>query len=124
MGHDMKKINDSKGFTLVEVMIAILLLAVGLLSVASVATTVINGNRLSRYITTATTLAQDKIETLKDTSYANLGSDSDTQQPIYTRTWATTANSPATGMKTIQVTVQFPWKGTTHSVTLRTIVAK
>ena len=120
----MSKISDCNGFTLVEVMIAILLLAVGFLSVAGVATTVINGNALAREITTATTLAQDKLEELKDTSYANLGSNSDTQQTIYTRTWTTTADSPAAGMKTIQVTVQFPWRGNTRSVILRTIVAK
>lgn len=120
----MNKIADSSGFTLIEVMIAIAVLVVGLLSVAGVATTVITGNTLAQNITTATILAQDKMEELKDTSYPNLGSNSDTHQSIYTRTWTTTTDSPAAGMKTIQVTVQFSWKGANRNVTLKTIVAK
>jgi type IV pilus assembly protein PilV len=120
----MKRIADSSGFTLIEVMIAILVIVVGLLGVAGVATMVINGNTLAKEMTVATTLAQDKIEELKNTSYPNLGSSSDTQDSIYTRTWTVTADSPAGGMKTIQVAVQFSWKGSTRNVTLKTIAAK
>ncbi len=120
----MNKISSPSGFTLIEVMIAMMILTVGLLGVAGVVTAVINGNKLSEGITMATTLAQDKLEEMKDTNYDSLGSNSDTQQSIYTRTWTTTADSPAAGMKTIQVTVQFFLRGTSHNVTLTTIVAK
>jgi len=120
----MNRLANSRGFTLVEVMIAIAILVIGLLGVAGVATTVINGNALGKEITTATTLAQDKMEELKGTAYASLTSNSDTQESIYTRTWTVTADSPAAGMKTIDVVVTFSWKGATHNVTLKTIVAQ
>ena len=120
----MHKIANSSGFTLIEVMIAVLVLVVGLLGVAGVATTVINGNTFGKEITTATTLAQDKMEELKGMRYSNIASGSDTQGSMYTRIWTSTSDSPAAGMKTIEVMVQFPWKGTTHNVTLKTIVAK
>lgn len=120
----MKKIANCNGFTLIEVMIAVLVLVVGLLGVAGVATTVINANTLGKEITTATTLAQDKLEELKGTAYSNIASGSDTQGSMYTRTWTSTSDSPATGMKTIEVIVQFPWKGTTRNITLKTMVAE
>ena len=124
MDEEMRKFSNDKGFTLIEVMIAIFILVVGLLGVAGVAVTVINGNAFSKEITTATTLAQDKMEELKNTRYSNITSGSDTQESIYTRTWTSTPDSPAAGMKTIDVTVQFQWKGTAHNVTLNTIVAR
>ena len=112
------------GFTLIEIMIAIFILAVGLLGVAGVATTVINGNALGKKVTTATTLAQGKMEELKGTSYSSIVSGSDTQESIYTRTWTVTSDSPASGMKTIEVAVAFSWRDSTHNVTLKTIVAE
>ena len=118
----MKRIADSSGFTLIEVMIAILVIVVGLLGVAGVATMVIKGNTLAKEMTVATTLAQDKIEELKNTSYPNLGSSSDTQDSIYTRTW--TATLTATYVKTIEVVVQWNHYGNSHNVTLRSIVTE
>ncbi|MCK4533917.1 MAG: prepilin-type N-terminal cleavage/methylation domain-containing protein [Syntrophobacterales bacterium] len=124
MDEEMRKFSNDKGFTLIEIMIAMFILVIGLLGVAGVAVTVINGNAFSKEITTATTLAQDKMEELKNTRYSNITSGSDTQESIYTRTWTSTPDSPAADMKTIDVTVQFQWKGTAHNVTLNTIVAE
>ncbi len=120
----MNRIADSSGFTLIEVLIAIIVLVIGLLGVAGMATTVITGNTLGREITTATTLAQDKIEELKSADYANITTGSDTRESVYTRTWTVTADSPVAGMKTVNVAVAFSWKGTTHTVTLKTMVAE
>ena len=113
------------GFTLVEILVAVFVLVVGILGVISVSTTVINGNAFGKRITTATTLAQDKIEELKGTDYTSITSGGpETQQPIYTRTWTVTTDLPAAGMKTIEVAVAFPWKGTAHNVTLKTLVGE
>ena len=120
----MNKIANPRGFTLIEVMIALFVLMVGLLGAAGVATTIINGNTLGKEITTATTLAQDKMEELKGTAYASITSGADTQESIYTRTWTITSDSPAAGMKAIEVVVTFPWRGATRNVTLRTLVAE
>ncbi|MBW2595963.1 MAG: prepilin-type N-terminal cleavage/methylation domain-containing protein [Deltaproteobacteria bacterium] len=118
----MRHLRGNRGFTLIEIMIAMIVLMIGLLGVAGVATTVINGNAFGNRITTATTLAQDKMEELKGTGYSNIAPGSDTQESIYTRTW--TVDPPADGMKTVEVKVEFPWKGTTHNVTLNTIMAE
>ena len=119
-----RQAHRQSGFTLIEIVIAMFVLAVGLLGAAGVATTVINGNALGNKITTATILAQDKMEELKGTAYSSIASDSDTQESIYTRTWTATSDSPAAGIKTIDVAVTFSWKGTTHNVTFKTMVAE
>lgn len=112
------------GFTLVEILVAVFILVVGILGVISVATTVINGNAFGKRITTATALAQEKMEELKNMAYASVVNGSDTQESIYTRTWTVTTDSPAAGMKTIEVAVTFPWESTTRNVTLKTIRAE
>ena len=67
-----KSMSGQKGFTLLEVMIAVFLLAVAIMGTASVTTSVIKGNSWSQTLTTATTLAKDKMEELKATSYTAL----------------------------------------------------
>lgn len=115
------RIRNNKGFTLIEIMVAIFILVVALLGVAAVTVSVINGNAFSKDITSATTLAQDKIEELKDTAYGSIVSGSDTSS-IYTRTW--TVTSPITDSKTIVVVVSWSRGGNTRNVTLRSIVTR
>jgi type IV pilus assembly protein PilV len=117
-------LHNQKGFTLVEIMVAISIIAIGLLGLVSVTVMVIKGNTFSKTMTTATTLANDKMEQLKKTGYASLASGADTAQSIYTRTWTVTQDSPAAGMKTVVVTVQWPWEGVAHNVTVRSLITQ
>lgn len=129
----MNKISNSSGFTLIEILIALFILVVGLLGAAGVAVTVINGNALSKKITTATTLVQDKMEEINNLGYSGTpSSDTTTTEnynsiinyPAYKRVTEIDVDSPATDMKTVEVKTEFQWKGTTHNVTIKTIVAK
>ena len=118
---------NKKGFTLIEVLIAMFLLVVALLGMASVTVMVIKGNSFSKTMTTATTLAKDKMEQLKNTSYGSLSSGGpETIQSIYRREWTVPDPdySPPPNMKTIKVTVIWNWQNVDHYVTLRTIVAQ
>ena len=120
----ISRLRKNQGFTLIEIMIAIFLLVVAMLGVISVTVMVIKGNSFSKTMTTATTLAADKMEELKNTAYASLADGTDTQETLYTRTWDVTADSPATGMSTLVVTVAWTWQGTGHNVVLRSIVSQ
>lgn len=129
-------VKSEKGFTLIEVIVAIMLLVVALLGMVSVTTMVIKGNSFSKMMTTATTLAKDKMEDFNNMRYNALpgGTSPDyataggTVQAsatgaYYRRSWTLTANSPATNMTKIEVKVEWPQPSPTHNVTLNTIVA-
>lgn len=63
-----RKMKNQKGFTLVEVMISMLVLAIGLLGLAPMMVTAMYGNAFSEDVTSAAFLAQDSIERLKNQS--------------------------------------------------------
>jgi len=94
------------GFTILEVMIAISILAIGLLAVFSGQNMAIRGNDRASHLTEGMTLAQDKLEELLALPYANVNA---TGSPVndpagYTITW-TVNNGPITNTLLINVTV-------------------
>jgi type IV pilus assembly protein PilV len=126
----IKKEGDN-GFTLIEVLIAIVILSVGLLGMASLTVGIIKGNSFSGDLTTATTLAQDKMEDLRrkaSNDYSSVVSETKADHPDddkYKREVSVTDNSPATDMKTVSVKVY--WGGASkegHHVELKTILAQ
>ena len=126
----MSGLRNNKGFTLVEIMIAVFILVIALLGLISVTVMVIKGNSFSKTMTTATTLAEGKMEQLKNTGsaskigYDTLAGGTDTGESIYTRTWTVTGNTPAAGMKTVEVKVEWKWQNVDRNVTLRSIIAQ
>lgn len=120
-------LHDSRGFTLVEIVVAICILTIALLSLVSVSVMVIKGNSFSKTMTTATTLAKDKMEELKNTAYRSLANGSDTREAIYTRTWTVIPDptgTPTPEMVTVEVTVQWNWRGLSRNVIFRSIVSE
>ncbi len=59
------------GFTLIEVLIAMVILSIALLGLSSMNLYTIQGNNFARLATAAVALAQDKIEALKNLSYTD-----------------------------------------------------
>lgn len=119
------KLHNAKGFLMIEVILAIAILAVGLFAVMSLATIVIKGNAHSKMVTTATTLAQDKIEYFKGISYDNISGTYTASNDYYLEALVQN-NIPGTNTKTVTVGVYWnPGTATSsHKVTLQTIFAK
>jgi type IV pilus modification protein PilV len=69
-----------KGFTLIEVMIALVILLVGMLGVMGMQYYAITGNTSSRELRIATSLSQDLIEQLRTTPYSIMNSSADMPQ--------------------------------------------
>ena len=61
-----------KGFTLIELVIAVLVLGIGILALIQMQVAAINGNLSANQMTTAVTLAQDQIEQLKRLALTNI----------------------------------------------------
>ena len=119
------------GFTLVEVLIAIVMLTIGLLGMATLTVGVMKGNSHSRELTTATTLAQDQMEEMKRLAYFNTPSTDTTTiedygsisgYPLFKRVTTTDVDNPAVSIKMVLVTVF--WGSDAKSVVLETLLTR
>ena len=114
-----------KGFTLLEVLIGLIVLAVGLLSAAGMQIVSVRGNYAGSNLTRATILCQDKLEELKNKRYSDptLGGGQPPQQITESGTDYTVrydVTPLGNTMKRIEVTVDWSERGD-HRVTLSTI---
>ena len=66
---------NQKGFSFVEILIAISIFAIGLMALAELQITAIHGNAFSGRTTDAITLAQDRMEQLMALTYSSLTTD-------------------------------------------------
>ncbi len=73
----LKNKNRHQGFSLLEVLITIVVISVGLVAMAKFQAVVLQDSTLAKNRTVAINLAQDQIETLRNTDFANLASGSD-----------------------------------------------
>lgn len=64
-------IKNQEGFTLIEAVVAIAILATGLLATATMQISAISGNGTARELTEAATLAADQVEILQGTPYTD-----------------------------------------------------
>jgi type IV pilus assembly protein PilV len=119
----------NSGFTLLEVLVAMVILAVGLLGMASLSVGIIKGNELSKKVSSATTCAREKMEDVERLGYNNATAgtvteayNSITQYPDFKRETITADDTPATDMKTVTITVY--WDSDSHQIQLKTFLAK
>lgn len=131
----IQKMTDTRGFTLVELLIATLLFSVALLGIATLASVVIKGNLISKQITTSTTLSQQKMEDYLGQDYSALltgtvtedygaieGADGNTALYSGYKRVSNIQDGPGLNMRMLTVTV-FRQSDNT-SVSLSTIIAK
>ncbi len=68
-----KKISDKKGFTLIEVLVAMAIFSIGILAVGSMQLSATKGSSSARLSTEAVAIAQSRAETLILLPYTNAG---------------------------------------------------
>lgn len=122
-----QRIDNSAGFTLIEVLIAAVVILFGLLAMASFLGNLVSKNASNERKTMATTLAQEKIEDLRvDAQRIDItGTGNDTittAAGTFTRTWSITdAVNPG---DPDQVSVVVDWDGVGNSqVTIVTLIS-
>jgi prepilin-type N-terminal cleavage/methylation domain-containing protein len=118
---------DDKGMTLVEIMVAMIILAIALAWLAPMLVTAMRGNRLGGDLTTASTLAQDKIEELRNVSYSSLLSHPAGQDTVgkMIRNWNIAEELGQDGLARITITVSWQDdKGEDHQAQFETMQAR
>jgi prepilin-type N-terminal cleavage/methylation domain-containing protein len=117
----------SQGFSMTEVLIAIVLLFVCSMGLANIHILSIRNNAKNNCKTTAINLAQQQLESFKRLPLSDLQAITTTGDVVtvasrnYTRTWTIVNNVPGANTSTVTVTVS--WPGATAPVTLQTVMA-
>ena len=119
---------------MLEVLVAITILGIAIMGLASLQSRGIRGNDLGNRTSQAIALAQDKLEELINTSRNTMlsaGTNNDTNNPIdetgtgggiFTRTWTMQDNTPVTNAQTIAITVSWNDIIGQHNVTISGII--
>jgi len=127
----MKIIGENRGISLLEVLVAMMLVSIVVLGMAGFSTVAIKGSALSQKMTKAVTLAQDSLEEIRRVGYRHLMSDDRSlteaygtipDEPLFERIVTTKPQTPAPGLQTI--TVKVAWDSGRHSVSLATILSE
>lgn len=127
----MKQSMSYTGFTLIEVMISIVVLSIAVLGFSAMTLGTIRGLSFSDRLTTATTLAQTRMEELNNAPYADVIADNYPPEDFgdiagyetFRRSVTVADAAPEVNTKTVTVNVW--WRddaGTTRNVNLSTLL--
>lgn len=120
-----KRIEEQNGFSLIEVLVGLVFLAIGLLAIAGLQVTSVRGNYFSNNLMQATYVAQDRLEFLKNLPFSSSQLQSNQYNEGTTTVSGVVFNRSyevVTGgnLKTIKYTVT--WNdGVHHNVTFSTV---
>jgi type IV pilus assembly protein PilV len=114
-----------EGFTLLEIMVALVILSIGLIALAGLQISALRGNTFSKRMTTAVSIAETKLEQIKNMSYGTIQSESTTsvtQSNInFTRQVIVTDNTTS---KTVEVKVTWVNGSKSYTVPVSTIISQ
>ena len=124
----MQRWHKDAGFTLIEVIIGMVILTIVSLGLMSLTVGTIRGNDFSKRLTTATMLAQDKLEQVKRLGYSQVNTAVGTEAygtianfPAYKRETSLATHPPTTA---VTVTVTVSWASDARSIVSRTMVSQ
>jgi type IV pilus assembly protein PilV len=112
------------GFTLIEVMVALVVLLIGVLGVAGMLVTTIQSNRGATNRTRADQLLHEKVEEFQSMPYSSIlsGSSQDTVAGVvFTRQWTVNPNDPIASVATIDLTASWSERDQTFEVRTSTM---
>ncbi len=130
-GHDRKTSDQARGgFTLIELVVAILIFALGIIGVAKMQSESVKGNSYAMQLTRANNIAQDMSEYLKvlpftsdslggediplDGEVTKVASDVTTAGITYEREWIVNQSASEDNLR--EISVQVWWQNREHSV--------
>lgn len=122
---------SNRGFTLVEMMIALVLFGVGMMALAQVLPRGLSVRDKARRMSVASSMAQEEVERLRNLpfNHADLagGIHLDPNNPVdnaYRRQWTVQDDTPVEDMKRVSVTVSFPTDSADSQAVVTTMIAR
>lgn len=128
--------SGNRAFTLLEVVIAMLLLGIALLALMALQIRSIQSNAFSNCLTVASCFARDQVETLRAATWDDIGDgtysetvtdedpDSRSARMVFTRQWVVQTDPTDDRMKNVSVTVSWSQDGRPHQMSVNTRIVK
>jgi type IV pilus modification protein PilV len=119
-----RRFRSVRGFTLIEALVAIVMLVVGVLGAASLTAALMQSNRDATDRTRALELARHKVEQIQSQGYYDVFTGGDTRVVggvTFTRAWTVAPNDPIPGLRDVQVNVTWTDQDGSHTVRTRTL---
>ena len=124
MARPRSRLRRQQGFSMIELLVAMLILSTAMLGLGRLAVGVIQGNLRSRNHSVATFLAQDRIEALRGGGSAVVATTEDYGTlagfPGFKRVTEVLRDTPERGLSAVTVTVS--WDQDARSAVLRTLL--
>lgn len=119
---------DNSGISFIDLMLALVVLTIGVLAMMDLQVIATRSNASSQGTAAALTIAESKLEQIKDQVFTSVVSEASTSVVVsnitFTRQVTVTNDTPIAGSKTVKVTVT--WSdaaGKTHSIPMATVIA-
>ena len=123
--------NSKAGFTLIELVVALLIFSIGILGFVKLQGESIRGNAFGQQLTTATSLAQDQVESLVQAGFASAnltpgnhaGASVVRSGVTYDLAWAVSTMGSLTAPREVVLTVTWRERLLPHSATISFVAA-
>jgi type IV pilus assembly protein PilV len=118
------------GFSFIDVLLSLVVLSFGVLALADLQVIAVRGNSSSQHLTSAMSVAEQKLETIKTLAYTSIATEAATpvtaaDGTTYTRTVTVATDSPVANAKTVIVTVTWQDRlNRTHTVPMATVISQ
>ena len=116
-----------QGFSLIELLIALVILSISFLGIAGLMVQATNNNSFGYYMTEAATFAQDQLENFKTSPWANVVTGNDVRVgstgASYSRRWVVVPNIAPPNDTVKEITITISWNDkANHSVDFRSVI--